>query len=97
MCIRDSLFSDVRPEVPKYRWHTLQKRPLYIMRMVAQLQQLNYERRQNPLAVHINFLPLTKDAWQFISDCVGRHRAKWALLKFYQFFNLKSEITEKIM
>ena len=63
MQIKVRLFSDIKPEAPKYRRHTLQKRPLYIMHMVAQLQQLNYERRQNSLAVDISFRPLARDAW----------------------------------
>ena len=62
MQIKDHLFSDIRPEVPKYRRHTLQKQPLCSMHLANKLQQLNYERRRNPLAVDLNFLPLARES-----------------------------------
>ena len=60
--VRSAPFGDITPAVTKYRRHTLQKQPLCSMCLANKPQQLNYERRQNSLAVNLSFRPLEKDA-----------------------------------
>ena len=88
------LLSDIKPEAPKYHRRTLQKQPLCIMRLVTKLQQLNYERRRNSFTPGMKIRPPKRDSSPVRRWLCRPTQSQVRSAKFYQFFNLKSELLQ---